>query len=151
MTPTAMVIDRPTAARIGMDAKQLGGAWTEMFETWLRLSPMAYLVMMAHTKERIRLRAPLTAMAVDDDALRLVLRQFCQELDNTRCRWALFVEAGSTAEQITRQELLLDVKDGGHCVSDHVLSIYGTVEVFARRLRYADRARQARPAVTWNL
>jgi hypothetical protein len=108
MTPIAMVIDRPMAARIAKDVKEFGGAWEEMFEVWQRLSPMQYLVMMAHTNERIRKGAPLVAMAVDDDALRTALRTFCEQLNNTRCRWALFVEAGSAAEQITRAEILLD-------------------------------------------
>jgi hypothetical protein len=108
MTPVAMVIDRPMAARIAEDVKQFGGAWEEMFEAWQRLPPMQYLVMMAHTNERIRKRAPLVAMAVDDEALRMALRTFCHQLDNTKCQWALFVEHGSTAEQITRQEILAD-------------------------------------------
>jgi hypothetical protein len=108
MIATAMVIDRPMAARIAADVKEFGGAWTEMFEAWRRLPSMAYLVMMAHTKERIRLGAPLTAMAVDDDALRIALRHFCQQLDNVKCRWVLFIESGSDAEQIARQELLRD-------------------------------------------
>jgi hypothetical protein len=108
MTPIAMVIDRPMAARIAKDVHEFGGAWEEMFETWRRLSPMQYLVMLAHTKERIRKRAPLTMMAVDDDALRQVLRHCCDQLSGKQCRWALFVEHGSTAEQITRQEILTD-------------------------------------------
>jgi hypothetical protein len=108
MTPVAMVIDRPMAARIVKDVHEFGGAWEEMFHTWQALSPMQYVVMLADTKERIRLRAPLTAMAVDDDALRAVLRQFCNQLSGKKCRWALFVEAGSMAEQITRQEILAD-------------------------------------------
>jgi hypothetical protein len=115
MTPLAMVIDRPTAARmIATDVNDLGGAWVEMFDMWQQLQSMCYLVMMAHTDERIRLRAPLVAMAVDDDALRKSLRTFCGQLSNTRCRWALFVEAGSTAEQITREELLRDSAPEGH-------------------------------------
>jgi hypothetical protein len=73
MIATAMIIDRPTAARIAADVYEFGGAWTEMFETWQRTS-LPYLIMMAHTKERIRLGAPLVAMVVDDDALRAVLR-----------------------------------------------------------------------------
>jgi hypothetical protein len=48
------------------------------------------------------------AMVEDDEALRDALRVFCQQLDNTKCRWALFVEHGSVAEQITRQEILAD-------------------------------------------
>jgi hypothetical protein len=108
MTPIAMVIDRPMAAHIAKDVHEFGGAWEEMFETWQRLSPMRYLIMMAHTDERVRKRAPLTAMAVDDDALRAVLRQCCKQLTGKKCRWALFVEAGSMAEQITRQEILID-------------------------------------------
>jgi hypothetical protein len=112
MTPVAMVIDRPMGARIAKDVKEFGGAWEEMFEMWQRL-PMAYLVMMAHTDERIRLRAPLVAMAADDAALRKTLRTFTGQLDGVTCRWALFVEAGSTAEQITREEILIDsVPDG---------------------------------------
>jgi hypothetical protein len=113
MIATAMIIDRPTAARIGSDAKEFGGAWTEMFEAWQRTS-LPYLVMMAHTEERIRLRAPLTALVTSDDGLRIALRQFCQQLGDVKCRWALFVESGSVAEQIARQELLIDSVGEGH-------------------------------------
>jgi hypothetical protein len=108
MTPIAIVIDRPMAARIAKDVKEFGGAWEEMFNAWHQMKVPKYLVMMAHTSERIRKRAPLVAMVMDDDALRQTLRTFCQQLDNTKCRWALFVEAGSMAEQITRQEILID-------------------------------------------
>lgn len=107
MTPIAMVIDRPMGARIAKDVHEFGGAWETVFNAWQRL-PMQYLVMMAHTDERIRKRAPLVAMAVDDDALRQALQQFCGMLSNTQCQWALFVEKGSAADQITQQELLLD-------------------------------------------
>jgi hypothetical protein len=108
MIGMAMVIDRAMAARIAKDVHEFGGAWTTVFNAWLQLPSMQYLVMMAHTTERMRKRAPLVAMAVDDDALREALRTFCQQLDNTSCRWALFVEHGSMAEQITRQEILAD-------------------------------------------
>jgi hypothetical protein len=108
MIGMAMVIDRQMAARIAKDVHEFGGAWETVFNAWQRLPSMQYLVMMAHTDERIRKRAPLTVMAVDDDALREALQVFCQQLDNTKCRWALFVEAGSMAEQITRQEILAD-------------------------------------------
>jgi hypothetical protein len=108
MIGMAMVIDRSMAARIAKDVHQFGGAWETVFNAWQRLPEMQYLIMMAHTDERIRKRAPLTAMVVDDDALRDALRVMCQQLDNTQCRWALFVEHGSTAEQITRQEILVD-------------------------------------------
>jgi hypothetical protein len=104
----AMVIDRPMGARIAKDVHEFGGAWTTVFNAWQRLPSMQYLVMMAHTDERIRKRAPLVAMVEDDEALRDALRVFCQQLDNTKCRWALFVEHGSVAEQITRQEILAD-------------------------------------------
>jgi hypothetical protein len=114
MTPIALVIDRPTAARIAVDVKKFGGAWADMFDAWQRMNTFPYLVMLAHTKERIRQRAPLTAMAADDDALRLALKQFCAELSDVKCRWALFVEAGSAAESIAREELLLDTKTEGH-------------------------------------
>jgi hypothetical protein len=113
MTPIAMVIDRPMGARIAKDVHEFGGAWEEMFHTWQALSPMQYVVMLADTKERIRLRAPLTMMAVDDDALRQVLRHCCDQLAGKKCRWALFVEAGSTAEQITRAEILRDATTEG--------------------------------------
>jgi hypothetical protein len=108
MIATAMIIDRPMAARIAASVKEIGGAWTEMFEAWQRMPEIPYLVMMAHTKERIRQRAPLTAMAASDDGLRDALKICCEQLDNVKCRWCLFVEAGSVAEQIARQELLLD-------------------------------------------
>jgi hypothetical protein len=113
MTPIVMVIDRPSAARIAADVKALGGAWTEMFEAWQRTS-LPYLAMMAHTKERLRLRAPLTAMVADDDGLRLALRHFCSHVINMKVQWALFIELGSPAEQIARQELLLDSVVEGH-------------------------------------
>jgi hypothetical protein len=108
MTPIAMVIDRSMGARIAKDVHEFGGAWEEMFNAWHQMTVPKYLVMMAHTKERMRMRAPLVAMVMDDDGLRETLRLFCQQLDNTKCRWALFVEQGSTAEQITRQEILAD-------------------------------------------
>jgi hypothetical protein len=114
MMPIAMVIDRPMGARIAKDVHEFGGAWVEVFEMWQRVTPMQYLIMMAHTDERIRKRAPLTAMAVDDDALRQALRTFCTELTGKQCRWALFVEKGSMAEQITRQEILLDATTEGN-------------------------------------
>jgi hypothetical protein len=56
---------------------------------------------------------PMTMMAVDDDALRQILRQCCQQLSGKKCRWALFVEKGSAAEQITRAEILRDAKPQG--------------------------------------
>ncbi len=114
MTPIAMVIDRRMGARIARDVKEFGGAWEEMFETWQLLSPMQYLVMLADTDERIRKRAPLTAMAINDDALREVLHQCYQHLTGKTCRWALFLESGSAAEQIARAELLLDVTTQGN-------------------------------------
>jgi hypothetical protein len=115
MKSVAMVIDRPMGARIAKDVHEFGGAWETVFNAWLRLPSMQYLVMMAHTEERIRKRAPLTAMiADDDDALRMALRTFCDELVGKSCQWALFVERGSMAEQITRQELLLDATTQGN-------------------------------------
>jgi hypothetical protein len=113
VTAIAMVIDRPTSAGIAADIKEFGGAWVEMFDMWRKLSPMQYLVMLAHTDERIRKRAPLTAMAASDDTLRLILKQFCDELAGMQCHWALFIEKGSTAESIARAELLLDAKAVG--------------------------------------
>jgi hypothetical protein len=113
LTPVAMVIDRPTAARVAADMKELGGAWLEMFDTWRR-SDMPFLVMLAHTEQRIRLRAPLTAMAVDEAALRKSLKVFCQQLIGMRCRWALCLEPGSPAEQLVRNELLLDFATEGN-------------------------------------
>jgi hypothetical protein len=108
-----MVIDRPMGARIAKDVHEFGGAWEEMFNAWHQMTVPKYLVMMAHTKERIRKRAPLVAMVMDDEGLRETLRLFCQQLDNTQCRWALFVEHGSTAEQITRAEILRDATTEG--------------------------------------
>jgi hypothetical protein len=108
MIGMAMVIDRPMAARIAKDVHKFGGAWETVFKAWQRLPTMQYLIMMAHTKERMRKRAPLTAMVVDDESLREALRIMCQQLDNVDCQWMLFVEAGSAAEQITRQEILAD-------------------------------------------
>jgi hypothetical protein len=104
-TSLALVIDRPTAVRIGTRMQEFGAAWVVMFELWLR-TDMRYLVMMANTKERVR--APLVAMAMDDDALRMALQEFCQQLSDTTCQWCLFVETGSAADRITRDEILLD-------------------------------------------
>lgn len=115
ITAVVVVIDRPTAARItDEDINSLGGAWVEMFEAWKRLEIFPYLVMMAHTEERVRKRAPLTAMSVDSDALRLSLKRFCGELSDVKCQWALFVEAGSIAESIVREEMLRDAVEEGH-------------------------------------
>jgi len=36
------------------------------------------------------------------------MRLVCRNLDAVQCRWALFVEKGSEADQIVRQELLAD-------------------------------------------
>ena len=64
-------------------------------------------------RQGIRKRAPLTAMVVDDDTLRDALKQFCGQIDGVRMGWALFVEKGSAAEEIAREELLLDMKVEG--------------------------------------
>jgi hypothetical protein len=113
MTPVAMVIDRPMGARIAKDIHEFGGAWVTVFNAWQRLPSMQYLVMMAHTNERIRNRTPLTVMTVDDDSLREALQAFCIELAGKSCRWCLFVEKGSMAEQITRAEILRDATPAG--------------------------------------
>jgi hypothetical protein len=113
MIGMAMVIDRPMGARIAKDVHEFGGAWETVFNAWLQLPSMRYLVMMAHTNKRIRNRTPLTAMAADDDSLREALQLFCDELAGKSCQWCLFVEKGSTAEQITRRELLLDATTEG--------------------------------------
>jgi len=106
MMAVGVIIDRPTAVQIATEVKDFGGAWTEMFEVWQRTS-LPYLVMLAHTSERIRLQTPLTFMCADDDALRVALRQACGLVD-MKCRWALFVAKDSAAEQIVRRELLAD-------------------------------------------
>jgi hypothetical protein len=110
----ALVIDRAIAARItDEEFNSLGGAWTEMVNTWRQSGKFAYLVLLAHTAERMAKSAPLTAMAVDDNGLRIALRKFCEELSDMKCRWILWVEPGSVAETIAHEELLLDTKVEG--------------------------------------
>jgi hypothetical protein len=67
-----------------------------------------FVVLLAHTQERIRKRAPLTYMAATDEALRSALKQACGELSDVHCRWAILVERGSDAEAVVRAEILLD-------------------------------------------
>jgi hypothetical protein len=110
----AMVIDRTTAPIVAADVRTIGGAWAALFDAWYAAGDrVPYLVMMAHTKERLRKRAPLTAMAVTDDTLRMAMKRFCAELDGVRCEWGLCLVAGSAAEAIVREELMLDATTEG--------------------------------------
>ena len=102
-----IVIDKSTASRIVAEMTAMGGVWGEVFDIWHR-SHYVYLTLLAHTKRRLRLGAPLVFMSADDAALRSALMQACDQLDDLRCRWTLFIEKGSAAEQIVRQELLID-------------------------------------------
>jgi hypothetical protein len=111
-SPIALVVDRVTAEKVSISIGALGGAWVEMFDTWRR-SGFAYLVLMAHTPERLRKRAPLTLMVDTDEKLRDALKLCCSQLNDVKCQWLLCVEAGSSAEAITREEILKDAVAGG--------------------------------------
>lgn len=113
MKPTAMVIDRSTAPSIADAMNELGGAWGEMFNVWYR-SGSPYLVLLAHTKKRLRLGAPLTYMVIEQAALRSTLQTVFANLHGRECRWCLFIEKGSEAEVIVRRELLADTEVEGH-------------------------------------
>lgn len=107
--PTAVVIDRATAARMlpeGLDG--MGGAWAKSFRLWQRLDSMQYVAMLAHTKKRMRDRAPLTWMARDDDALRAAMRDACANLSDTSCRWAILMEEGTAGIALVRGCLLAE-------------------------------------------
>lgn len=112
VTPIAFVIDRAVAARVADAIEELGGAWAEAFHLWQR-SHMQFLVMLAHTKRRLRLRAPLTYMAANERALAPILQTACANLDEVECRWVLCLEDGSAVDTLVRQQLLLDTKTEG--------------------------------------
>lgn len=112
-TAVAVVIDKPTAARIAKDMTAMGGAWSQMFDVWFR-SEYRYLVLLADSPERIRLKAPLTYLAADDDGLRDALDACCQRLPGVRCAWSLFIEKDSAAAVLTRTHLLLDFEPQGN-------------------------------------
>lgn len=109
----AVVIDKTTAPRISKDMEELGGAWTSMFVAWQR-SGYDYLVLLADTEERVRLRAPLTYMAVDEHALRQSLDDCCRRLVGKRCQWSLFMDKRSAAAHSTREQLLIEFQTEGH-------------------------------------
>lgn len=113
VTAIAVVIDRATANRISTDIADLGGSWAEVFAVWNR-SDYAYLVMLAHTKKRVRLGAPLTYMAADEDALRLSLDDCCRRLIGQRCQWSLFMDKQSAAAHATREQLLIEFETEGN-------------------------------------
>jgi hypothetical protein len=106
-TPIAIVVDRSFEGRVSESIKQLGGSWIEMFDTW-RHSGFKYVVMLAHTRERIRKRAPLTMLADSDDNLHTAIRNCCAQLSDVKCRWLLCVESGSSADAIVRAEVFAD-------------------------------------------
>lgn len=107
LVPLALVIDRPTAEQVNKSIAELGGAWVEMFDTWRR-SEYRYLVLMAHTPERLRRRAPLTLMVDTDEALRSAIQTCCLQLDGKQCRWLLCLEPKSVADDIAKAEILHD-------------------------------------------
>lgn len=112
--PTAVVIDRATAARMlpeGLDG--MGGAWAKSFRLWQRLDSMQYVLMLAHTKKRMRDRAPLTWMACDADALRVAMLAACDNLNDTRCRWAILMEEGTVGIALVREQLLREARMEG--------------------------------------
>jgi hypothetical protein len=113
LTPLAIVVDRPTADAARSSISALGGAWQTMFEVWER-SDYRYLVLFAHTEERLRCRAPLTCLADSDDSLREGLKTFCSELDDVTCRWVLCLEPKSAADGVARGEVLGDCIVEGH-------------------------------------
>jgi hypothetical protein len=112
-TAVAFVIDRPTAARVAGEMNDLGGAWREMFACWLK-SHYSFLILLADTKERLRLRAPLTYMAVDEIALRQSLDDCCRRLVGRHCHWSLCLDKQSAAAHATREQLLIEFETEGN-------------------------------------
>jgi hypothetical protein len=107
--PTAVVIDRVAAARMPAGLDDMGGAWAEMFRVWQR-TDMEYVVMLAHTKERLRLRAPLTALARDVDGLRTAMVAMCAHLNNVKCQWVILMEEGTDGIALVRELLLMETR-----------------------------------------
>lgn len=108
--PVAFIIDRSTALNLSDCFRQMGGAWTAMYELWNGLE-FAYLGLLAHTPERIRKRAPLTMMiqnAGDETTLRKVIQNFCSKLDDVTCFWVFALEKDSLADRVVREEVLRD-------------------------------------------
>lgn len=111
VTPVAMVIDRATAGDVAADIRALGGAWAEMFDGWCRAEG-EYLVLLAHTQERMAKRAPLTLMCLDREHLRKALRMAFAQAAGLTVKWFLFVE--KDVEALVREELALDGATGGN-------------------------------------
>jgi hypothetical protein len=107
LRPVAIVIDRATAASVADSIESMGGAWWDMFQLWQR-ADVPYLVMLAHTNKRIRHRAPLTWIVIDEHALRATMQTACERLTNVQCQWLLCVQPGSDGDAIVREMLLLD-------------------------------------------
>lgn len=105
-TPLIVVVDRSNAGLKADEIAVLGGAWETMFGLW-RKNHYPYLIMLAHTVERFRRRAPLVMMAQDEEALRLSVKKACSELSG-RARWNLFIEKDGVADLIIQRELLAD-------------------------------------------
>jgi hypothetical protein len=117
LTPIAIVIDRPFAKRKPKSLRKcmsdLGGAWPQMFELWQQ-TDMPYLILLAHTTERLRQGAPLTMAIRNEDALRTSLQHCCADMVGMRCRWLLLLEKDSVGREITQSELLLDFAPEGN-------------------------------------
>lgn len=117
ITPIAIVIERPFAKRKPQSLRKcmsdLGGAWPQMFELWQQ-TDMPYLILLAHTTERLRQGAPLTMAIKNEDALRMSLRHCCADMQGMRCRWLLLLEKDSVGRDITTSELLLDFAPEGN-------------------------------------
>jgi hypothetical protein len=114
VTPIAMVIDRASADdKLRRDMMELGGAWPEMYLLWLK-TEMPYLIFLAHTRERLLHRAPLTLMPANDDALRQTLQHCFADMQGKRVKWLLLMEKDSVGREITASELLLDFAAGGN-------------------------------------
>jgi hypothetical protein len=113
--PVAMVFDRTNAEKPSVrdTMHEAGGGWAEVFEIWWG-SGLAYLVLLAHTEERVRKCAPLAFMAKDDDGLRGAIVACCAHLSNVRCYWMYCTVPRSAGDVIAREEGLRDTVIQGH-------------------------------------
>jgi hypothetical protein len=116
MTPIAIVIERDFAERKPKSVRKcmadLGGSWPAMFELWQQ-TEMPYLILLAHTTERLRQGAPLTLVIKNTDVLRSSLQHCCADMQGQRCQWLLLLEKDSAAKNIAQSELLLDFAPEG--------------------------------------
>jgi len=113
-TGRAIVVDRPSASTLAPNIKILGGWWERTFDKWSTLGDVSpYLILLAHTQERIRLAAPLAFMVTVPDGLRDSLQLACSHINGQKVDWLLCLEKGSDAERTAREVLFSDTKTEG--------------------------------------